>query len=104
MDRYLNWDLQGSILDPLIFNIFVNDLIMFIEKTGLCNFADDGTLYKSSPNLSVVLNWLDHDILIVLNRFKVNSLKANPQKFQFMVKKKFPIEMQNWGHLYFFQR
>ena len=46
---------------------------------------DDNTLYKSSPNLSVVLNCLEHDILIVLNWFKVNSLKANPQKFQLMV-------------------
>ena len=45
----------------------------------------DNPLYKSSPTLSVVLNCLDHDITIVLNWFKVNSLKANPQKFQFMV-------------------
>ena len=57
---------------------------MFIENTDICNFADDNTLNKSSPNLSVVLSCLEHDILIVLNWFKVNSSKANPQKFQFM--------------------
>ena len=51
---------------------------MFIEKTDICNFADDNTLYKSSPSLSVVLNCLEHDITIALNWFKVNSLKANP--------------------------
>ena len=49
---------QGSILGPLIFNIIINDLIVFIEKTDICNFADDNTLYKSSPSLSVVLNCL----------------------------------------------
>ena len=76
---------QGSILGPLIFNIFINDLIMFIEKTDICNFADHNTLYKSSPSLSVVLNCLEHYITIVLNWFKVNSLKANPKKFRFMV-------------------
>ena len=76
---------QGSILGPLIFNIIINDLIVFIEKTDICNFADDNTLYKSSPSLSVVLNCLGHDITIVVNWFKVNSLKANPQKCQFMV-------------------
>ena len=57
---------------------------MFIENTDICKFADYNTLNKSSPNLSVVLNCLEHDILIVLNWFKVNSSKANPQKFQFM--------------------
>ena len=60
-------------------------LIMFIEKTDICNFADDNTFYKSSPNLSVVLNCSEHDILIVLNWFKLISLKANPQNFEFLV-------------------
>ena len=76
---------QGSILDPLIFNVFIKDLIMFIEKTDICNFADDNTLYKSCLSLSVVINCLVHGITIVSNWFKVSSLKANPPKFQFMV-------------------
>ena len=58
---------------------------MFNEKTNIYKFADDNTLYKFSPNLSVVLKCLEHDILILLNWFKVNSLKANRQKFKFMV-------------------
>ena len=58
---------------------------MFIEKTDISNFADDNTLYKSSPSLLVVLNCLKHDITIVLNWFQVNSLKVNPKKFQFML-------------------
>ena len=58
---------------------------MFNEKTNIYKFADDNTLYKFSPNLSVVLKCLEHDILILLNWFKVNSLKTNRQKFKFMV-------------------
>ena len=37
---------------------------MFIEKSDIWNFADGNTLYKSSPNLSVVVNCLEHDITI----------------------------------------
>ena len=58
---------QGSIFGPLIFNIFINDLIIFIKKTDICSFADDNTLYKSSPILSVALNCLEHEITIALN-------------------------------------
>ena len=50
---------------------------MLTEKSEICNFKD--TSYKSSPSLLVVLNCFEHDITIVLNWFKVNSLKANPQ-------------------------
>ena len=36
---------QGSVLGPLLFNIYLNDLFLLSECTDLCNFADDTTFY-----------------------------------------------------------
>ena len=33
--------LHGSVFGPLLFNVFVNDIFVFIEKSEICNFADD---------------------------------------------------------------
>ena len=76
---------QGSILGPLLFNIFINDLFLFIEKANICNFADDNTIYSCTKNLETVLKNLEHDMINVSKWFKVNSMKANPKKFQFMI-------------------
>ena len=76
---------QGSILGPLHFNIFINDIFLVVEKSDICNFADDYTLYPHGSNLPLILNNLEHDMRNLLYWFKINSLKANPGKFQFMI-------------------
>ena len=43
---------QGSILGPLFFNLFINDLFLFIERINICNLADDNTIYSCNINLN----------------------------------------------------
>ena len=41
---------QGSIDGPLLFNLFINDLVLFIEYTALGNYADDNNLSITGTN------------------------------------------------------
>ena len=45
---------QGSILGLLLFNIFLNDLFLFVENSDLRNYADHNTLYNSGNDLKKV--------------------------------------------------
>ena len=62
---------QGSILGPLLFNVFINDIFIFIEKTEACNFADDNTIYDCGKDLSNILENLKHDLKILLKWFRL---------------------------------
>ena len=35
---------QGSTLGPIFFNVLINNLLLFIKETDICNFAEDTTL------------------------------------------------------------
>ena len=64
---------QGSLLGPLLFNIFINDSFLFIRKSEVCNFADDNTLYSVGKNIENVIPNLKTDLVGVMEWFKINS-------------------------------
>ena len=75
---------QGSILGPLLFNLFLNDLLLFSREAEICNFADDNTLFASAESLDQVICILQREVHNVIHWFNINSLVANPGKFQVM--------------------
>ena len=70
---------------PLLFDIFINDLFLFIEKCNLHHYADDNTVSYLAPCLSDVLSSLQSDCNCAIEWFTNNGMKANPDKFQFMI-------------------
>ena len=76
---------QGSILELLLFNIFIKDIFFFVEKSEIYSFSDDNTVYPSGKDLPKIKEDLICTMKNILKWFKLNSLKANPRKFQFMI-------------------
>ncbi|KAK3109165.1 hypothetical protein FSP39_024510 [Pinctada imbricata] len=72
---------QGSVLGPILFNVFINDIFYFIRHCKLYNYADDNTLSFSSPDFENLMKCLVEESKILIDWFDIN-LMANPEKFQ----------------------
>ena len=60
---------QGSILGPILFNIFINDLFLWIEEASLHNFADDNTLSAFAISIKELIRILENDSEIAIKWF-----------------------------------
>ena len=76
---------QGSVLGPLLFNIYINDLFFIIEQTDVCNYADDNTLNACDMSLENLLKRLEHDSSLAIEWFQNNYMKLNEDKCHLLV-------------------
>ena len=73
---------QGSILGPLLFNIFMNDIFYFKKKASIYNYADDNTVSYSDKSLDNTKEVLVDESITCIEWFRNNKMQANPDKFQ----------------------
>ena len=76
---------QSSILDPLLFNVFLNDIFMFISKCNFCDYADDNTLYSTGKYLNRIRSNLEAAFMILHQWFHQNHMTLNPGKCHYIV-------------------
>ena len=76
---------QGSIDGPLLFNLFINDLVFFIQCCcTLSNYADDNNLFSMGKNKDQFKTFLSSDFKRINNWFYKNLMILNPEKSHFM--------------------
>ena len=75
---------QGSILGPLLFLLYINDLCKVSDFFELILFADDTTIIASHYSLPNLICMTNSELLKVTNWFKSNKLIVNYDKTNFM--------------------
>jgi len=76
---------QGSVLGPLLFNIYVNDLCLCLTHANHILYADDTTLYIIGNNRKSLLNQMNYDLNNLSMWFSANKLALNTNKTIYIV-------------------
>ena len=76
---------QGSILAPLLFKIFINDLPHQIQYSQTDLYADDCTLTAVGNTLTEIETNLNNDLKNIETWCQINKMKINPSKSKCMI-------------------
>ena len=74
---------QGSILGPLLFLIYVNDMYLFVPKLSVIMFADDTNLFVSGKDHKSLFNIMNNQLQLIEDWFAANKLSLNLQKTKY---------------------
>ena len=76
---------QGSILGPLLFLLYVNDIVNAIPKLFSLLYADDTNSFKTGKKLSEIFAVMNSEICELVKWLNINMLKLNVKKKHYMI-------------------
>ena len=78
---------QGSILGPVLFNLYVSDMDENCKNCACAQYADDSNLYKNCKpsNIMSSINYLEETLNDVYKWSEEKNLIFNPDKTKFMI-------------------
>lgn len=79
---------QGPITEPILFKFSIIDLFFFVSRVSMYNFSDDNTLSASAKTAVNLKNTLQSESEVIINWFKNNKMRVNPEKFQAIISDK----------------
>ena len=90
---------QGSILGPLLFNIFLSDLLLILKDVNIASYTDDNTLHYSRDTIEEVILSLQSSSKRLFQWLSDNQMKGNTEKCQLIMSTDQSVNFQLGGSL-----
>ena len=76
---------QASVLGPVLFVVYINDIVNVSKVLQLILFADDTNIFLSHMNLDRLMSIANCELALIANWFASNKLSLNLSKTKFII-------------------